>query len=132
MSFKIHKNDDGRVPPTEYLPCSAITPRLGMALCQTGGNLVVAAGTQKPSYISLCEKTADVTAGTLIPVMRVDAGTVFITQASAAMTAVKLGDRVTLHASDGMTVTATTASGVAEVVDMEGTAVGSNILVRFS
>ena len=42
----------------------------------------------------------------------------------------KLGDKVTLH-TDGLQVTATTASGVAEVVGMDGTAAGDRVRVRF-
>ena len=46
------------------------------------------------------------------------------------MTSVKLGDKVTIY-TDGLQVTATTTSGVAEVVGMDGTAAGSTVLVRF-
>ena len=56
---------------------------------------------------------------------------VFETTFSAAATSVKLGNKVTLHASDGMSVTATTTDGVAEVVYMDGTASGSMCRVRF-
>ena len=42
----------------------------------------------------------------------------------------KVGDKVTLH-TDGLQVTGTTASGVAEVVYMDGTAAGDMCRVRF-
>ena len=42
MAFLIQQVDGGRVPGIEYLPCGAITPRIGMALIQSGGNLAVA------------------------------------------------------------------------------------------
>lgn len=130
MGFKIHSVDDGHVPSIEYLPCSAIAPKVGMALIQTNGNLAIATGTNKPAYISMCEKAAACEAGELIPVIRVDGRTVYETAFSAAATSVKLGGKVTL-ATDGLQVTATTEGGIAEVVDMDGTAVGSTVRVRF-
>lgn len=131
MAFKIYKTDDGRIPGIEYLPCSAITPKVGMALVQSSGNLAIATGTTAPTYISMCEKDSACTAGDIIPVIRVQKDMVFETNFSAAATSINLGDKVTLHASDGMQVTATTTSGVAEVVYMDGTASGSMCRVRF-
>ena len=131
MAFLIHTVEDGHVPAFEYLPCSAIVPKVGMALTQSGGNLVLAAGTNKPAYISMCERDAACTAGDLIPVIRVTPDIVFETTAQAALTAVKPGDRVTLH-TDGLQVTATTASGVAEIVQKDADAAGSRVRVRFA
>lgn len=131
MAFKIYKTDDGRIPGIEYLPCSAITPKVGMALVQSSGNLAIATGTTAPTYISMCEKDSACTAGDIIPVIRVSKDMVFETTFSATATSVKLGNKVTLHASDGMSVTATTTDGVAEVVYMDGTASGSMCRVRF-
>lgn len=131
MAFKIYKTDDGRIPGIEYLPCSAITPKVGMALVQSSGNLAIATGTTAPTYISMCEKDSACTAGDIIPVIRVSKDMVFETTFSAAATSVKLGNKVTLHASDGMSVTATTTDGVAEVVYMDGTASGAMCRVRF-
>ena len=131
MAFKVHSTDDGRVPGIEYLPCGAITPKVGMALVQSAGNLAIATGTAAPTYISMCEKDSACTAGDIIPVIRVSKDMVFETTFSAAATSIKLGNKVTLHASDGMSVTATTTDGVAEVVYMDGTASGSMCRVRF-
>lgn len=36
MAFLIQQVDGGRVPGIEYLPCGAITPKVGMALIQSG------------------------------------------------------------------------------------------------
>lgn len=130
MAFKIHSTDNGHVPCIEYLPAGAITPKVGMALIQTSGNLAVATGANAPTYISMCERESACTAGELIPVIRVDKGTIYETSFAAAATSIKLGAKVTLH-TDGMQVTATTASGVAEVVYMDGTASGSMCRVRF-
>lgn len=131
MAFKVHSTDDGRVPGIEYLPCGAITPVVGMALVQTSGNLAIAAGANKPTYISMCERETACTAGDLIPVMRVQPDMIFETTFSAAATSIKLGSKVTLSA-DGLQATATTTDGVAEVVGMDGTAVGAVVRVRFA
>ena len=131
MGFKLYTTDDGRVPGIEYLPCGAITPKIGMALKQTNGNLAMATAATAPTYISLCERETAVASGDLIPVMRVQPDMIFETEWSEDAAAVKLGDKVKINGSDGMSVTATTG-GVAEVVAILGTAVGYAVRVRFS
>ena len=131
MGFKIHSIDDGRSPAIEYLPAGAITPKAGMALVMTSGQLAVCTGTTKPTYISFIEKETACTAGDLIPVVRIQPDMVLGTTASAAMTSVKIGSKVTI-AAGGLQVTATTEGGVCEVVAMNGTAVGSEVLVRIA
>lgn len=130
MAFKIYSTDDNRVPGIEYLPASAITPKVGMALTQTTGQLELATGATAPTYISMCEKDGKCTAGDIIPVIRVGKDMILETTFAVAATSIKLGDKVTLY-TDGLQVTATTASGVAEVVYMDGTASGSMCRVRF-
>lgn len=130
MAFKIHKIDDNRVPGIEYLPAGEITPKIGMALDLTGGKLALAAGTTRPAYLSMCERETACTGGELIPVIRLGGDMVLETTFAVAATAVKLGDKVTVH-TDGGQVTATTTGGVAEVVYMDGTAAGSMCRVRF-
>lgn len=131
MAFKIHSVDDGRGIAIEYLPCGAITPKVGMALTQTSGKLAIASGTTAPTYISLCERDTACSAGDIIPVMRVSHDVIFEVTTTAAMTSVNLGDKVTLH-TDGLQITATTTSGVAEVVGYpNGTAKGAAARVRF-
>ncbi len=128
--FLIHSIDDGRNAPLEQLPAGAITPKVGLALTQTDGLLAVASGTTKPSYICMAQRAAAVTSGTVIPVIRVGSDMIFETVFSASASSIKLGNKVTI-ASDGLRVTATTTSGVAEVVGMDGTASGSTVRVRF-
>lgn len=130
MSFLLHTVEGGRIPAWEYLPCGAIQPQVGLALTMTSGNLAIASGTTAPTYISMREEDAAVTAGTIIPVVRVLDSIVFETTFSAAATSIKVGDKVTIS-SDGTQVTATKTGGVAEVVWMEGTASGSKVRVRF-
>lgn len=121
-------NNTGAVAPFEQVPCGAITVKVGTALALVSGVLALAAGANKPVYIAMTDKTCQ--AGETIPCIRVDSGTVYETTASAAMTSIKVGDKVTLS-TDGEQVTATTTSGVAEIVYMEDTAAGSTVLVRF-
>ena len=94
MAFLIQQVDGGRVPGIEYLPCGAITPRIGMALIQSGGNLAVASGTTAPTYVSMIEKETPCTVGDIIPVMRVLPDMMFETTFQAAASSVKLGDKV--------------------------------------
>ena len=129
--FLIHSIDDGRVPPLEYLPAGAITPKLGLALGVSSGVLAVCSGANRPLYISMTERGAAVSSGTRIPVMRVAPDVVFETVWSESAASRKLGEKVTL-ASDGLRVTATTTNGVAEVVGVEGTSAGDKVRVRFS
>lgn len=130
MAFLIQQVDGGRVPGIEYLPCGAITPKVGMALIQSGGNLAIASGTTAPTYVSMIEKEAACAEGDIIPVMRVLPDMMFETTFQAAATGVNLGDKVTLH-TDGLQITATKTGGVAEVVGMDGTAAGDKVRVRF-
>ena len=124
------KTDDGHVAPFEKLPCSAITPKNGMAMVLSSGKLAIASGTTKPEFICVEEHDAAVAADTLVTVVRVDHDTVYQTTLSAAGTSLNLGDKVTI-ATDGLRVTATKTDGVAEIVYMDDTASGSMIHVRF-
>lgn len=128
--FLLHSVDGGIVPAWEYLPCGAIQPQVGLALTMTSGNLAIASGTTAPSYISMREEEKAVTAGYVIPVIKVRDHIVFETTFSAAATSIKVGDKVTIS-SDGTQVTATKTGGVAEVVAMDGTTAGSKVRVRF-
>ena len=130
MSFKIHKVDDGHNLPFEYLPAGAITPKIGMALTVNSGKLAAATATVAPTYICMAEKDTAVEAGTVIPVVRVGKEVIWETEATADMAAVAVGSKVTID-STGMAVTATTTSGVAEVIAKDGDAAGSKIYVRF-
>lgn len=131
MAFFVHSVDDGSTLPIEYLPCSAIMPVAGMALTLTDGNLAVAGGTTKPTYISMRQADKDVKAGEIIPVLRVGPGVIFETELSENGTGLKLGDKVTLD-SGGLDVTATTEGGTAELVAILGTAAGDRVRVRFA
>lgn len=127
--FLNKKNDDGHVAPFIQLPCSAITPKNGMAMVLSSGKLAIATGTNRPEFICIEQHSAAVSAGDMVTVVRVEADTDYETVLSASG-ALNIGDKVTI-ASDGLRVTATTTSGVAEIVAMEGTASGDTVTVRF-
>lgn len=129
--FIPHSNSDGRVQPWEYLPATGSTaPSIGLALVLSSGKLAKATGTTKPTYICMREESAAVAAGTLIPVIKVEPDMVFECTNSASLSGVAIGTKVTI-ADDGLRVTGTPTSGVATIVDKDGDATGSRVLVRF-
>ena len=130
--FIPYSSEDGRVQPWQYLPATAIKPSVGMALVLSSGKLAIATGTTKPTYISMYEAQNTLTAGDIIPVIPVERDQIFETTNSASLSGVNIGAKVTLHASNGCQVTGTTSSGVAEIVEKDGDAAGSRVLVKFS
>ena len=131
MAFMIHSVEGGYIPSWEYHPCSAITPVVGMALYQNAGNLALASGTTTPTFVSMTERSAALTAGDIIPVVQVNEDIIWETEWSAAATSIKRGQKVTI-ATDGLRVTATTTGGVARVVDFDGTPVGDKVRVQIT
>lgn len=125
--FVIKKQDLGLSVPIEYLPLTAEeTVSRGEALVLASGKLTKCGATASPAYVAV--GPAD-DAGN-VPVVKVHGYLVFATAHSADGAALNVGDAVTLDAT-GLLVTATTASGVATIVSMEGTAVGDTVTVRF-
>ena len=119
MAFLIHSVDDGHVPAWEYRPCDDITVTVGMALAFSSGHLVKATGTTAPTHISMVNATV-ATDGDLIPTIRVTPDIIFETTCYGNNTSSAVGTKVTLH-TDGEQVTATTTSGVAEIVEIIST-----------
>ena len=115
--------------PFEYYPAGAIQNLVpGTLLYVTSGKLAVAGGTTKPQFIA--HHTGTTAAGDLIAVEKIKESTIYETTCSAAFTSINVGNKVTTS-TDGLKVTATTESGVATVVDYDGTAIGSKVRVRF-
>ena len=109
--------------PEKHIAGTAITQ--GMALTLTGGKLVAATGT--PTHIALGAAKADeeVACYAVLPAMH------FEVPVTAAPTSLKEGDKVTI-AEGSLGVTATTQSGVATIVDLNGAkASGDLIMVKF-
>lgn len=121
--------DHGKPDPFEYMPCTASTVyALGMALKLASGALVKASGTDVPEYIAMEDKAA--VAGDKLAVLRVSDDTVYETELSVASASIAIGAKYTIDTTGGM-ITATTTSGVAEVVDFDGKAAGDKVRVRF-
>ena len=114
--------------PFEYYAGQIQNLKPGTLLYLNDGKLAVAGGTVKPQFIAQHTGTIDGTQ--VIAVEKIKESTIYETTCSAAFTSIKIGNKVTTGA-DGLTVTATTDSGIATVVDYDGTAVGSKVHVRF-
>ena len=129
MAFLLQNMDVGQTPPIEYRQITAEEAVvLGEALVTASTGLLTKCGaTAKPEYIAVGPQDEKDVA----PVVRVQDYQVWETQLSAAGASLKIGNKVTLE-TDGLRVTATTASGVAVIVDMEGAAVGDSVRVRFA
>ena len=107
--FHLYQTDDGHELPFEYLPCAALTPKYGMTMVMSGGKLSLASGAVKPTYICAVESSRSVTAGTIIPAVRIDTDQRWRTETSAS--SFSAGTAYTL-ASTGLGVTTTSTSGV--------------------
>lgn len=129
MAFKLVTMDVGLTYPIEYMPATANeTYAVGEALKIASGAVTKCSGTNAPAFV--CVGPAK---DGNVPCVRVQKYMLFYTTLSAApgegVTLVP-GTKVTI-ATDGMEVTATTTSGVAEIVAIEGQTVGSGVQVRF-
>lgn len=111
--FLFHQVDDGRVPGIEYLPCSAITPKVGMLLKVTSGKLAAATSTDVPLYMSMGEYEAALEAGTEIPVIRLHPDAIMEVATPTSFSQV-MGAKVTIG-SDSLSITNTTG-GACEVI----------------
>ena len=120
----------GLTPPIEYKTATADESyAVGEALKQSGGKVTLCSGTTKPEYI--CVGPAN-DAGE-VPCVAVQDYMEFQTTlavAPADSATIGVGDKVTIH-TDGMQVTATKTSGVAQIVRVDGQTVGSVVVVKF-
>lgn len=118
-------NNSGVAPTIKQVAAnSAVTYAVGDALVLTSGKLAKAGATVKPEYIS-AEKASG---KDVLSVYQVESNQEYETTLSTAGTLV-VGTKVTL--SSASEVTATTTSGVAEVVSVAGSAKGDKVVVRF-
>lgn len=126
--FTYHQFDHGQTPPLEYLPGEAGEDfAVGEALALADGALTKCGAAAAPAYICMGP------AGEFgrVPCSRVAGSIVYDAPLTADGTALKVGDKVTIS-EDGLGVTATTASGVAEIVRINGTDAGDVVGVRFA
>lgn len=132
--FRLIKIENARmnVPEPEYLTATASEAiTIGEALVLASGALTKCGATTKPTFIAMAGLSADAT-DRVIPVCRVEPNQIYEVETAADASAAVVGTKVTLH-TDGLQVTATTTSGVAEIVSTNGAAAaGDKILVRFA
>jgi len=129
MAFKPCKSDITATTPFEYYPTTAAEVyKTGETLKLASGALTKAAGTDTPVF--LAQESATGAAGKLLAVIRIPKTLSFEVPLSADGASLTVGSKVTI-AADGLRVTATTTSGVAEIVSMSATASGSAVRVRF-
>lgn len=126
----LRNNANSNQPAIMMLPTTASTQyEVGDALVLSGGKLAKATGTTKPAYICAAKYSAPASGMEDIAVYPV-----YDTQEWETTLAVEgqltPGTKVTIH-TDAAQVTATTTSGVAEVISADGSAIGSNVVVRF-
>lgn len=125
MAFLPVRSLDGSSDPFEYYKMTdseAVT--LGEGLVQTSGRLTKVGATATPEFIAL--KTAAGGTDVEIPVVRVKEGREFETTSTATVATTLIGSKVTLH-TDGLTVTATTTSGVFLITETDGATTNSKV-----
>lgn len=120
----------GNTPPIVYMqPTDSETYQVGEALKLASGKVTLCSGAVAPSHVCV----GPVDDNGVVPCVEVQKYMEFETTLGVAPTdsaTVGVGDKVTLH-TDGMQVTATKTSGVAEVTGIDGQTVGSRVKVKF-
>lgn len=120
----------GNTPPIVYMqPTDGETYQVGKALKLASGKVTLCSGAVAPSHVCV----GPIDDNGVVPCVEVQKYMEFETTLGVAPTdsaTVGVGDKVTLH-TDGMQVTATKTSGVAEVTGIDGQTVGSRVTVKF-
>lgn len=128
--FRLSSMKVGLTPPIEYKTATASESySVGEALKLASGKVTLCSGTTKPEFVCVGPANG---AGE-VPCVAVQDYMEFETTlavAPADSAAIGAGDKVTIH-TDGMQVTATKTSGVAQIVALDGQAVGDRVVVRF-
>ena len=128
--FRLGSMKVGLTPPIEYKTATAgESYSVGEARQLSGGKVTLCSGTTKPEFVCVGPANG---AGE-VPCVAVQDYMEFETTlavAPADSAAIGVGDKVTIH-TDGMQVTATKTSGVAQIVALDGQAVGDRVIVRF-
>lgn len=126
--MKLQLSGTASYPGMVYLPANeAVTYAPGQCLTVASGMAAVASGATMPTHICYGEAKDG-----LVPAIRITDAETYAAPLSVAGSALAVGNKVTL-AADGIRVTATTASGVAEIVGFatEAKAAGDYVFVKF-
>lgn len=131
--FKLIKIENGRqnVPEPGYLDVAeGEEVSIGEALVIESGKLTKCAATTVPKFIAMGTVAAGDSTRT-VAVCRIESSHLYDVPVSEAPGDLKIGDKVTLS-DDARRVTASTTSGVAEIVSLNGAeTIGDKITVRF-
>lgn len=126
MAFTPSKSLSVSSDPFEYYQMTdGEASTLGEALVQTNGRLTKCGATATPEFIAVAAVGA-ATPGGFIPVQRTKEEREFETTSSAQVAATLVGQKVTLN-TDGLTVTATTTSGVFEISSTDAATPNSKV-----
>lgn len=125
--MKLYKTYGASVPPVETIPAdSDLTYKVGEGLVITSNEAAKATGTTAPTHICVGPaKDGEV------PVIKMSKDDIYVAALSAAGTSLNVGDKVTIN-TDSIKLTATTTSGVAEIVGFAtaGKAAGDEVYFR--
>lgn len=126
--FKRATNSAKLAPSIKQLAAtSGVAYKVGDALGISSGKAVKVSGTAVPKYICAEAKTAG--ASDEISAYLIDHNQEYETTLQTDGT-LAVGVKYTIH-TDSAQVTATSTTGVAEVISVEGTTAGSKVVVRF-
>jgi hypothetical protein len=127
MAFKQSSSLSVSSDPFEYyLMTDGEGVTLGEALVQTNGRLTKCGATATPEFIAQRTQAAENPSVTPVPVIRTKEEREFETTSVATVSPTLIGSKVTLN-TDGLTVTATTTSGVFEISHTDGAATNSKV-----
>ena len=115
--FKLHQKASPATEAIEYVTAGA-TLAIGSLVGYSGGKVV--ANTTAPEYVTLGKASN----GETVAVKRIYEDEIYETTLSASGSSLNVGDKVTVTATQA---TATPASGIFEIIAMDGTAVGSKV-----
>lgn len=115
--FKLHQKASPATEAIEYVIAGGALS-IGTLVNYSSGKVV--ANTTSPEYVTLGSAKTD----EIIAVKRIYEDEIYETTLSAAGTSLNIGDKVTVT---GTQATATTASGIFEIIAMDGTEVGSKV-----
>lgn len=131
MAFEFYRAENSAAPIEKELPAkvSAALPH-GTAVAFDGANgLAPVSGTSKPEFVYVGKDITSAITGQIINVVPVLPEYEWETTLSASGTSLKKGQKVTIS-SDGTQATATTTSGVFELLT-DGGASGAKVVGRF-
>ena len=133
MAFEFYKSQiKPNSPAMIWKPTTTgETFKVGETLKLSSGKLTKASGTDVPEFVSQADYVAPSSNAKDIPVVEINEGQIFRVPLQASGASLVVGQKVTIH-TDGLQVTATTTSGVAEIVKIEGTAVGNYVQVHLA